>query len=399
MVYINSAAQSMMGEAASQIASQGMVEQRPQSPTGNYTMDQFAQESMNRKAFLDQARMQDVNSQWQRAVASQDNFGSKYQRGRLAGQQLFNDILAPMMAGPGAGGAQGAYEFIKDTNKRIDDAMTNQTSERLKTAQTLNSLADIAGKADKAEWDKLGQTIKIHEAAQRINSAIDRQQLTRAQTQNQELMALERGTMMEDKVREQKNKADLAGQRTANAVEDLTRKQTESKAAIQKLYGEYQKNYQSWAMSGDKQAEQKAKATKAQLDAQLSEYKITTEKIKQGAMSGKAQNQSAESSKKQTLLDAKAKTEGYRGETEQARGKAWGNKASGVDPKMQGQVQSIIQNRLKQGMPKEEMLKQVGGMKDPLQKRLFLDALSQMEDAEEEQNISEVPDDEDEDEA
>ena len=66
---------------------------------------------------------------------------------------------------------------------------------------------------------------------------------------------------------------------------------------------------------------------------------------------------------------------------------------------MQGQVQSIIQNRLKQGMPKEEMLKQVGGMKDPLQKRLFLDALSQMEDAEEEQNISEVPDDEDEDEA
>ncbi len=340
----------------------------PTPTTGNPAMDQFAQYAAGREGFLNQARQQDLNSQWQRAVSSQDNFGSKYQRGRLVGQQLFNDVIAPMMAGPGAGGAQGAYEFIKDTNKRIDESMTNQTSERLKTAQTLNSLADIAGKADRAEWEKLGQTIKIHDAAARMNNAEQMLAYRKATTDSARAKAEIDQKTVGDKVGLAKAKTEGAQTDAKIKIEKLAEAKTAKQLEAQKLYGEYQKNYEAYTLAPSKAAKAKALAVKAEYDAKLAEYKGITEQIKARSMGEGAATDAAESQTRQDLNKAKTKSEGY-------RAKSWANKAKGVDPKQQSQVQSIIQKRKAEGMPADEMRKQAEKIKDANQRRLFLDAL------------------------
>lgn len=326
----------------------GMVEmspfprQMPAQGTGNPAMDQFAQYAASREGFLNQARQQDMANQWQRAVSSQDNFGSRYQRGRLVGQQLFNDVIAPMMAGPGAGGAQGAYEFIKDTNRRIDEGMTNQTSERLKTAQTLNSLADIAGKADRAEWEKLGQTIKIHDAAQRINNAEQMLAYRKATTQSAQAKAEVDSKTIGSKIDTALAKSQSAQTDAKIKVEDLAKAKIAAQTEAQKLYGEYQKNYEAYTLAPSKEARARALATKAQYDAKLAEYKGVTEQIKSRATNEAAATDSAESQTRQDLNKARL-------DTEKQRKKAWANKAVGVDPKFQRGISNDVEGARKRG--------------------------------------------------
>lgn len=324
----------------------------PAPGTGNPAMDQFAQYAASREGFLNQARQQDLNSQWQRAVSSQDNFGSRYQRSRLVGQQLFNDVIAPMMAGPGAGGAQGAYEFIKDTNKRIDESMTNQTSERLKTAQTLNSLADIAGKADRAEWEKLGQTIKIHDAAARINNEQQELAYRQATTRSARAKAEVDEKTIGNKIDLAKAKTDAAQTEAKVKVEDLAKAKLQAQTEAQKLYGEYRKNYEAYTLAPTKEATARAKATKAAYDAKLAEYRGYTEQIKARTMNEGSASDLSESKTRQDLNQAKLGTEAE-------RKKAWANKAAGVDPKAQSSVTSGVEMARKNGWTDAQILEHV----------------------------------------
>lgn len=344
----------------------------PMQPTANPTMDPYMQWAAQRESLLNQARQQDLAAQWQRAVSSQNSFGSRYQRGRLVGQQLFNDILAPMMAGPGAGGAQGAYEFIKDTNKRIDEAMTTQTTERLKTAQTLNSLAEIAGKADKAEWDRLGATIRIHNEAARLNDFQQKLAFQKARTDKAVTDAQVAAGTAKDKIAFQKARTEEQQGKVQIGVEKLTEAKAKAKGEYQKLYGEYIKNYQAYTMAPSKIAASQALVAKREAEKKLAEIKQINEQIKGNSMREGASQDAA-------LNSAKVATEQGRAKTEASRGKYWANKASGVDPKQQSQVASIVSQFKAKGMPREEMLSRVNSMKDPAQKRLYLEALDEPE--------------------
>ena len=381
--------QQAAGQALTEMSPMSQPQQMPQQApggfptptTGNPAMDQFANWAASRTGFLNQARMQDVNNQWQRTVASQDNFGSKYQRGRLVGQQLFNDVLAPLMSGPGAGGAQGAYEFIKDTNKRIDDAMTNQNSERLKTAQTLNSLATIAAKADSQEWEKMGETIKLHNAAAKLND----QQILSAYHRDQQRKMSADATVANDTIKSrtafQQARAEEKQTQAKSAVEKLAQERIQKETEYRKLWHEHQKLQEAYKLQPSKEAAQAALVKEREARAKHAEYQQITEQMRAQNLRTKGDSDAAESQGRQDLTKVKSGTE-------KSRGKYWANKASGVDPKQQSQVSSIVKKYKAAGMPVDEMKKRVDAIKDPAQKRLFMDAIDSDE-------VSAADDDED----
>jgi hypothetical protein len=353
-----------------------------QMGTGNPAMDSLQSQLQGRQDFLNQAKMQDVNDQWQRTLASQNGFGTRYQQGRLQGQQLFNDILAPMMAGPGAGGAQGAYEFIKDTNKRIDDGMAQQTNERLKTTQALSNLADIAHKADAGTFAKMGQTIALHKAAAEINDRLSMQQWHQAQTQGAQIDAEEKRRTLEDKVKQSGEKTTQALLGTQKDIQDLSRAHSEAYKSYVDSYQKVQQYKQSIALAPSEQENAKLKNELEKLKISGQSVANLEAEINRGRAQQQGNNEQIKASNEQAAAGNAAKESGARvkhieaqTETEQARGKAWGNKAAGYDPKKQQEANAYVQRFKRLGMPEAEMLKYAKDEKDETKKQMLLDAI------------------------
>lgn len=334
------------------------------SSTGNADMDKLLREQQQQTDFLNQARQADISNQWERTLASQNGFGSRYQHGRLIGQQLFSDILAPMLAGNSAGGAAGAYEFIKDSNRRIDDGLAQQTTDRLKTAQALDALADMAHKGKASEFQRMGQTIGLYKAAASINNQQQMQKYHEAATKSAEIKAAEDARMTEDNVRKNKYDADTAVTKSRTAIQDLEKTRIEKTNSYYKMLDELRAYKESIALAPSKAEREKYDAMKAKLQAEGESIRNLKDQQAMNNDNAKLQNdtriadaRAAESGQRRTESGGRTDLNAEKLRTQRQKTAYAKTQAAGIDKGLQRDIAASVDGARGRGASDDDIRK------------------------------------------